>query len=166
MIDDLAALAARIDALHAEQNPDDLSHVLRDAFTQDMIFKLHVLPLVGDIERAKALLEIFDKVCSATYTVSRIDSEAQGRCMTQALQATKSDDMVFKRFRQLCGWTGLLPTSYTIPERHIQQTTEQPVASGVFGNVWEGIYNGERVAMKALRVFKEDDVRKVKKVIC
>lgn len=92
MIDDLAALAARIDALHAEQNPDDLSHVLRDAFTQDMIFKLHVLPLVGDIERAKALLEIFDKVCSATYTVSRIDSEAQGRCMTQALQATKSDD--------------------------------------------------------------------------
>ena len=41
--------------------------------------------------------------------------------------------------------------------------TEQPVASGTFGNVWEGIYNGERVAVKALHVLKED-VQKVRKV--
>ena len=82
----------------------------------------------------------------------------------QALKATESDDTVFKQFRKLCGWTGLLPTSYTIPEKLVQQSTEQPVASGAFSDVWEGIHDGKLVAVKALRVFKEDDIRKAKKV--
>ena len=71
--------------------------------------------------------------------------------------------MIFKRFRQLCGQTGLLPTSHIIPGQVIQ-TTEHPVASGGFGDVWEGIYIDKRVAMKALRMYKENDVQKVKKV--
>ena len=84
--------------------------------------------------------------------------------MAQALQATKYDDAVSKRFQQLCGWVGLLPTSYTIPEKLVQQSAEQPVASGAFSDVWEGIRNGELVAVKALRIFKEDDIQKAKKV--
>ena len=71
--------------------------------------------------------------------------------------------MIFKRFRQLCGQTGLLPTSHIIHEEIIR-TTEHPVASGGFGDVWEGIYNDKRVAMKALRVYKKEDVQEVKKV--
>lgn len=90
--------------------------------------------------------------------------DSQCRCTAQALQAIKYDDVVFKRFRQLCGWVGLLPTSYTIPEKLVQQSDEQPVASGTFSDVWEGIRNGELVAVKALRVFKDDDIRKAKKV--
>ena len=43
--------------------------------------------------------------------------------------------------------------------------TKHPVASGALGDVWEGIYNDKRVAIKALRVYKDDDVRKVRKVI-
>ena len=70
---------------------------------------------------------------------------------------------MFKRFRQLCGWTGLLPTSHIIPGEFIQ-TTEHPVSHGAFGDVWEGIYNDERVAIKSLRVYKGDDVQKVRKV--
>jgi len=70
---------------------------------------------------------------------------------------------VFKKFRQLCGRAGLLPASHVIPENFIQ-TTEHPVASGAFGDVWEGIHNGKRVAIKALRVYKPDDVKKVAKV--
>jgi hypothetical protein len=44
-------------------------------------------------------------------------------------------------------------------------TTGLPVASGTFGDVWEGIYEGNRVAIKALRVYAHDDLRKVRKVI-
>ena len=69
---------------------------------------------------------------------------------------------IFKKFRQLCGRAGLLPTSYTVPESLIQ-TTEHPVASGAFGDVWEGIHNDKQVAIKALRVYKQDDVKKVAK---
>lgn len=70
---------------------------------------------------------------------------------------------IFKKFRKLCGQTGLLPASHIIPENLIR-TSEFPVASGGSGDVWEGIYNSERVAIKALRVYKVDDVREIRKV--
>lgn len=69
----------------------------------------------------------------------------------------------FKRFRQLCGRAGSVPISHIIPEKLIQ-TSEFPIASGGYGDVWEGIYNDKRVAIKALRIYKDDDVRKVAKV--
>jgi len=70
---------------------------------------------------------------------------------------------IFKRFRQLCGRAGSLPVSHIIPEKLIQ-TSEVAVASGGYGDVWEGIYNDKPVAIKALRIYKDDDVRKVAKV--
>jgi hypothetical protein len=70
---------------------------------------------------------------------------------------------IFKKFRQLCGRAGLLPASHVIPSSFIK-TTEHPVAFGAFGDVWEGIHDGKRVAIKALRIYKRDDVRKVAKV--
>jgi len=82
---------------------------------------------------------------------------------SQALQATTRNGAIFKRFRRLCDRTGLPPTSHIIPQRSIQ-TTGRPAASAGFGDVWEGIYHGKRVVMKALRVYKEDDVRNLKKV--
>ena len=69
---------------------------------------------------------------------------------------------IFKRFRQLCSRAGLLPASHMIPEDLIQ-TSEYPVASGSFGEVWEGIHNDKRIAIKALRVYRTDDVKKVTK---
>ena len=71
---------------------------------------------------------------------------------------------MFKKFRQLCVRAGLLPDSHTIPNEFIQ-TTGDPVAHGGFGDVWEGISSGERVAIKALRIYKDDDVQRVRKVI-
>lgn len=43
---------------------------------------------------------------------------------------------------------------------------ECAIASGGFGDVWEGTYDGRRVAIKALRVYKNDDKRKVSRVRC
>ena len=83
--------------------------------------------------------------------------------MTQALTAPKYDVRIFKKFRQLCGRAGFLPVSHIISQKLIQ-TSETAVASGGFGDVWEGIWNDKRVAIKALRVYKDDDIRKVVKV--
>ena len=84
--------------------------------------------------------------------------------MAQALQTTTFEVTIFKQFLQLCDRKGLLPTSHIIPEMLVQ-TTECLTAYGGFDDVWEGIYNDKRVAIKALRVRKEYDVRKVKKVL-
>ena len=72
---------------------------------------------------------------------------------------------IFKKFRQLCGRAGLLPDSHIIPG-NILQMTEHPVTSGAFCDIWEGIHNGKRVAIKALRVYTHDDVEKAPKVSC
>jgi len=82
---------------------------------------------------------------------------------TQALQVTTRSGAIFKRFQRLCDRTGLPPTSHIIPQKSIQ-TTGRPTAPNGPGDVWEGIYHGKRVVIKALRVYKEDDVRKFKKV--
>jgi len=160
-IGDLAAFTARLNGLRVDQDSDDLSNALRAAFKEHELYNLYISSLVGDTERAKTLLEVFDKVRAATDTVSWVGS--QHRCAVQALQTTTHDATIFKQFRQLCGQTGLLPTSHIIPGGLIR-TTECPVAYGGFGEVWEGIYDEKRVAIKALRVYKGDDERKLRKV--
>ena len=37
-------------------------------------------------------------------------------------------------------------------------------ASGGFGDVWKGIYDGQHVAIKALRVYESDDLDRVNRV--
>jgi hypothetical protein len=82
--------------------------------------------------------------------------------MKQALTVPQCDE-TFKKFLQLCGRAGLLPDSHIISDKFIQKTGH-PVAHVGFGNVWEGVYNGERVAIKALRIHKGDDTQKFRKV--
>ena len=161
LIDDLAAFTACLDELHVEQNPNDLSNALRAAFREPELYDRYISSLVQDMERTRALLEVFDKVRSVKCAIPWIGSERW--CTAQVLQATTCDVVTFKRVRQLCGWTGLLPTSHIIPEGLIR-TTEDPVTGGGFSDVWEGIYDDKRVAIKALRLYKGDDIRTVSKV--
>ena len=65
----LTAFTTRLDGLRPDQNPDDLSNVLRAAFKQRELYNAYTSSLVEDTERTKALLEVFDKVRSAEYTV-------------------------------------------------------------------------------------------------
>ena len=69
LIDDLAAFTARLDALRPDQHPDDLSSNLRVAFQQRELYDAHTSFLVKDVQRAKALLEVFDKVRSLIYAI-------------------------------------------------------------------------------------------------
>ena len=59
---DVAALTARLDGLSTDQNPEDLSGTLGIAFEGRELYKRYLSSLDGDVSRAKALLEIFDKV--------------------------------------------------------------------------------------------------------
>lgn len=74
-IDDLAAFTAKLDGLRADQDPDDLSIALRAAFKRRKLYDSYVSTIVKDTERAKVLLEAFDKVCSVMYPGSRTDAQ-------------------------------------------------------------------------------------------
>ena len=63
-IDELNTFTARLDGLRVDQDPDDLSNALRAAFEKPELYDLYISSLVGDTERAKTLLEVFDKVRS------------------------------------------------------------------------------------------------------
>jgi serine/threonine protein kinase len=83
--------------------------------------------------------------------------------VVQALESPTYDVEIFKWFRQLCGRVGLLPASHLVPGKFIK-TAEHPIVQGGFGDVWEGRYGDKRVAIKALRIYKEGDVQKTRKV--
>jgi len=63
LIGDLTALTARLDGLCTSQNPEDLSSTLRTAFEERELYNLYISFPAADEKRAKALLEVFDKVC-------------------------------------------------------------------------------------------------------
>ena len=63
-IDDLTTFTARLDALSPGQDPGDLSNTLRAVFKEHELYDVYVSSLVKDTERAKVLLEVFDKVRS------------------------------------------------------------------------------------------------------
>lgn len=59
---DVAALTARLDGLSADQNPEDISRTLGIAFEGRELYNRYLSSLDGDVNRVKALLEVFDKV--------------------------------------------------------------------------------------------------------
>jgi len=61
---DIAALTAQLYGLSADQNPEDLSRTLGIASERHKLYKRYLSSLGGDVNRAKALLEVFDKVHS------------------------------------------------------------------------------------------------------
>jgi len=62
LIGDRDALAIQLDGLSADQSPEDLSRILGAAFAERELYDLYLSSLVGNEKRAKALLEVFDKV--------------------------------------------------------------------------------------------------------
>ena len=85
LIRDLTALATRLDGLCTDQNPEDLSNTLRIAFEEREIYKLYISFLAADEKRAKALLEVFDKVCTRSICYSV-------KCFSRLLYDTGSYD--------------------------------------------------------------------------
>ena len=80
LIAPLIALTAQLDGLCTDQNPEDLSTALRVALAKRDLYKMYVSFLVQDEKRAKALLEVFDKVYlrSTCYSVKHFSIFSYG----------------------------------------------------------------------------------------
>jgi hypothetical protein len=74
LADALSIYTAQLDGLHENQSPDDLSNALRAAFRQREQYHLYLFTLAENTGRVKALLEVFDKVCSARNAILWIGS--------------------------------------------------------------------------------------------
>ena len=72
--------------------------------------------------------------------------------------------LISKWYRRLCGHYELVPVSYTASRERISKVGEHAITSGGFGDVWKANFDGRDVAVKALRIYKTDDVRKIKRV--
>lgn len=71
----------------------------------------------------------------------------------------------FRGLVKICGEHGILPNSYIIPGSEIQKLGESPIASGGFSDVWPGIHGeDDSVAIKVIRYYASDDIKKIKKV--
>ena len=57
----------------------------------------------------------------------------------------------------------ILPTSYILSDP-FPETSGRPVASGGFGDIYEGTLNGSKVRIKSLRVYSGSDLQKTYKV--
>jgi hypothetical protein len=68
LIGDLTALTTRLDGLCTDQDPEDLASTLRTALKERELYNLYISFLAADEKRAKALLEVFDKVCPGSVS--------------------------------------------------------------------------------------------------
>lgn len=71
---------------------------------------------------------------------------------------------LFQALRQLCGHTGSLPSSYILSAGILQKLHDQHSASGGFADVWLGCYEDQNVALKAFRLYDQDNLQIVRKV--
>ena len=86
---------------------------------------------------------------------------------TQALDGLGPSSAAFRKclreLRSICGATGMLPTSYALPP-HLLDVGPTPFASGGYGDVYKGTFDGRKVCIKRLRVYLKDGPQKAAKV--
>lgn len=68
-----------------------------------------------------------------------------------------------RALRRLCGRAAILPSSYLLEAKDLQKTSNHPSCGGGFADVYEGLYNEGKVALKVLRYFGAVDVKKMEK---
>jgi len=66
--------------------------------------------------------------------------------------------------RKMCREHKLLPSPYAITNE-LKRTGEFPSESGGNADVWSGLYQGSKVAIKVLRVYSRVDLANIEKVL-
>jgi hypothetical protein len=64
--------------------------------------------------------------------------------------------------RKIARQTGSLPSSFILQD--VKKESEHAVAGGGFADVYIGVYSGQKVALKVLRVFVKANQRRIIKV--
>ncbi|KAJ7713718.1 kinase-like domain-containing protein [Mycena olivaceomarginata] len=63
--------------------------------------------------------------------------------------------LIFKALSRLSRASGLRPRCFALTEL---QTVGRQLAGGAFGDIWKGLFCGQAVCVKIMRVFRDDDV--------
>ena len=84
----------------------------------------------------------------------------------QALDGLDPSTSTFRKclleLRSICGTRVILPTSYTLPPQ-LLRTDPFPLASGGYGDVFEGTLDSSKVSIKRVRVYTQDGLQKAAK---
>ncbi|TDL22635.1 kinase-like protein [Rickenella mellea] len=87
----------------------------------------------------------------------------------QVTASTGPDDRIHiqceQTLRRLCGRAGLLPSSFILKDE-LCKDGEHAITAGGFADVFSGTYKGKKVALKALRVYGNENLKKVQKSFC
>lgn len=108
-----------------------------------------LLPHVAEVkgEQAQEFIDLLDNVLDT----AKLDKDLFRKCL--------------RALRKICGSTGLLPTSHMLT-KGLTKLGGVPVASGGFADVWLGDYSDIPVAIKALRIYRDDDQQILKQTFC
>ena len=60
-----------------------------------------------------------------------------------------------RELRQICHTKTILPTSYTFKSSQILHIRRDPIVSGGFGDVYEGVLNGSKIYVKRVRIHSQ-----------
>ena len=90
-----------------------------------------------------------------------------GPILCQALNSPSITPRLRRQYmivlRKLCSKCKILPVSHIL-DQELTKTNELPYANGGFADVYRGLYKGNQVAIKSLRISSQDDPEKVKMV--
>jgi hypothetical protein len=112
---------------------------------------------------AQSLLNLIQEVCRLFLVCIIIHSISASQ---QLLDCPHIDIALRSPFvnalLRLSSASGLYPECLLL--KGMQRSGIDPVASGRFGDVWQGLVQGERIAIKVLRLYVTSDVKKHLKV--
>lgn len=72
-------------------------------------------------------------------------------------------ETIFRIVRKVCGLQSILPRSCILSD-NITKEGDIAFTSRGFADVWEGHHNGNRVCIKAFRIFAAENLFKIKQV--
>lgn len=128
-------------------------------FSKDALLAAKTLSLYD----AKKVINKLDKVRKASPPIqSLLMSVTQALDVATIAQNKNLWKGCLKFLCRICGHHNLLPRSYKLT--FALQKGDKPVGSGGFAEIWRGFYNGQRVAVKVLRVYEADNIEEIRKV--
>lgn len=91
--------------------------------------------------------------------------------LTVHLQALGYDGVVSEAknrlhrvLRETCARIGILPTLYHLDNNQKNLLGDVPFATGGYSDIWRGLYKGEDVSIKVIRVYTPDSIKHMTKV--